>query len=423
MTQFRYVKQNYGCHCFYNDSSLKRYERYHNSGNNLIFNFGASNYGSCMPTCCGFLGGMSNWFGGLWGGMCNMFGGFGNWFGGCCSGIGNWFGGLGSWFGGCGCGLGSRGGFWGNFGAGIGMALGSGLMTLGGGLLANWLGNIGSKPSVDGTENGVKPDTEDEEVEKNKGNKVTGNAGAVDGSDTVDGSGTANGAGAVDGSSTADGAGAVDGSGAAGNVVTSKLPEGVTQEEYDAYKAIGINNDEDIKKLHDANINPETVAKYKNVSENLTADDIIKLYEFGVQPIALKESPNEYIAFNLPTDEKNLAVFLELCKDKNINVACATNPKSKDRLIYGQIGDIAKDSNGNINSYTVDCAGKGSLGYKYLVTKKPETNKWTIDVHSDSEEACNNANNAHNAQDFEYNREKRILYREGAPIVSKKYSA
>lgn len=103
-----YVRKNYGDNCFFNDSSFKRYNRYHNSRDINIFNIGGGN-GGC---CCG--GGISGWgafglglgqalggflmngigmlggmFGNMFGGMFNMFGGFGLGFGNFGLGFGN----------------------------------------------------------------------------------------------------------------------------------------------------------------------------------------------------------------------------------------------------------------------------------------------------------------------------------------------
>lgn len=103
-----YVRKNYGDNCFFNDSSFKRYNRYHNSRDINIFNIGG-NTGHC---CCG--GGVSGWgafglglgqalggmlmggigmlggmFGNMLGGMFNMFGGFGLGFGNFGLGFGN----------------------------------------------------------------------------------------------------------------------------------------------------------------------------------------------------------------------------------------------------------------------------------------------------------------------------------------------
>ena len=101
-----YVRNTYGCHCFYGDSSFKRYNRAA-LGDTFIFNYNSNNtYNCCGGQRGGFWGGFGmglgmgfgNLFGGLFGGMMNgfgnMFGGFGmgNMFGGFPS-----FGGFGNW--------------------------------------------------------------------------------------------------------------------------------------------------------------------------------------------------------------------------------------------------------------------------------------------------------------------------------------
>jgi len=87
----RYVKVNYGDHCFYNDSSFKRYNRAHLGGDTLIFNFfNGCGCGGYMPATCGC---------GFWGGLR---------------------------------------GFWGGLGAGLGM----GLMGMGMNMLCGWLGGL-----------------------------------------------------------------------------------------------------------------------------------------------------------------------------------------------------------------------------------------------------------------------------------------
>ena len=104
---YRYVKQNFGCHCFYNDSAFKRYNRAHMGGDTLIFNYyGNSCGGGYMPaTCgCGFFGGLKGFWGGLGAGLGMGLMNFG---------MGLLNGWMGNLFGGCG--FGGFGGF-GNFG-------------------------------------------------------------------------------------------------------------------------------------------------------------------------------------------------------------------------------------------------------------------------------------------------------------------
>ncbi len=97
-----YVRNTYGCHCFYGDSSFKRYNRAA-LGDTFIFNYNSNNtYNCCGGRRGGFWGGLGlglgmgfgNLLGGLCGGLGNMFGGFGmgNMFGGFPS-----FGGFGNW--------------------------------------------------------------------------------------------------------------------------------------------------------------------------------------------------------------------------------------------------------------------------------------------------------------------------------------
>ena len=104
--QYRYVKPNFGCGCFYNDSSFKRYKRAHSFGDTLIFNFnagcGCNHY---MPaTCgCGWFGGLRGFWGGLGAGLgmgllnfgMNLFGGLMGNFGGMFGNFG--FPGFGGW--------------------------------------------------------------------------------------------------------------------------------------------------------------------------------------------------------------------------------------------------------------------------------------------------------------------------------------
>ncbi len=95
-----YVRNTFGCHCFYGDSSFKRYNRAL-GGDTLIFNYNSNNtYNCCGGSRGGFWGGLGMGlgmgFGNFLGGLCgNMFGGFGNMFGGF--GMGNMFGGFPSW--------------------------------------------------------------------------------------------------------------------------------------------------------------------------------------------------------------------------------------------------------------------------------------------------------------------------------------
>ncbi|MCM1002881.1 MAG: hypothetical protein NC408_00905 [Candidatus Gastranaerophilales bacterium] len=95
-----YVRNTYGCHCFYGDSSFKRYNR-SLGGDTLIFNYNSNNtYNCCGGSRGGFWGGLGMGlgmgFGNILGSFCgNMFGGFGNMFGGF--GMGNMFGGFPSW--------------------------------------------------------------------------------------------------------------------------------------------------------------------------------------------------------------------------------------------------------------------------------------------------------------------------------------
>lgn len=114
-----YVRNTYGCHCFYGDSSFKRYNRAHlggdvifnfNSGNNITYNMGGGCGGNWFSSLMhGFGAGLGGYFGNMFGGfgmgmgMGNMFGGFG---------MGNMFSGWGipSWgsFGNWGLGGGNR---------------------------------------------------------------------------------------------------------------------------------------------------------------------------------------------------------------------------------------------------------------------------------------------------------------------------
>ena len=54
----RYILRNYGDNCFFKDSPVKRYERYHSQNNYSIYNFyGCNNYiptATCMPYNYGF---------------------------------------------------------------------------------------------------------------------------------------------------------------------------------------------------------------------------------------------------------------------------------------------------------------------------------------------------------------------------------
>ncbi len=82
-----YVRNTYGCHCFYGDSSFKRYNRAA-LGDTFIFNYNSNNtYNCCGGQRGGFWGGLGlglgMGFGNLLGGFCgNLFGVFGNMFGG-----------------------------------------------------------------------------------------------------------------------------------------------------------------------------------------------------------------------------------------------------------------------------------------------------------------------------------------------------
>lgn len=72
MADFGYLKYNYGNNQHFQDSSLKRYTRYHNSGSTWIFNTGLSgSFNGCGCGCgnsCGGLGGFG-WGGGAWSGI------------------------------------------------------------------------------------------------------------------------------------------------------------------------------------------------------------------------------------------------------------------------------------------------------------------------------------------------------------------
>ena len=149
----RYIKQNYGCHCFYNDSSFKRYNRFHTGGDTLIFNFGSG---------CGCNGFMST-CGNMWRGLGNSFGsnflyglgmGIGNWLGGCWGGMTNWlggcWGGMTNWFGGCYGAMDNMfggGGFAGGLGYGLGMGL-PGLIGTGINWISSLIGNRSGSSSV-----------------------------------------------------------------------------------------------------------------------------------------------------------------------------------------------------------------------------------------------------------------------------------
>lgn len=105
-----YVRNTYGCHCYYGDNAFKRYNRAA-IGDTVIFNYNSNNtYNCCGGHGGGFLKGLGlgigigfgkslgDWCGGLFGGFsniyggferCNMFGGFPSWGG---FGMPSWFG-------------------------------------------------------------------------------------------------------------------------------------------------------------------------------------------------------------------------------------------------------------------------------------------------------------------------------------------
>ena len=314
--------------------------------------------------------------------MCNMFGGFGNWFGGCGCGFGNMF----------------RGGFWGNFGTGIGMALGSGLMTLGGGLLANWLGNLDKKPSIDDIYDGVKPEKEVKESQ-DSGNK--------------------------EGEVKSDGTGNKDGAVKQGD---SGDKDGVTINENASADDIKKLTEEELKKLSQETLKglkPEQLqALTGSQIKSLTPEQLAALSDDQVKGLSI-EQVNELndtqskillmtigLIDNESAAEAKLGITpaeLKLLEISGLIVSVENGVASKDPWIKGKISNIeVKD--GKV-SYDVDCKDveDATLNKKYHFTQNDD-NTFNVKFVTDTE--YKNTDDTHNIDDtlsLKYDENKKYL--------------
>lgn len=403
----RYVKQNLGCHCFYNDSSFKRYNRFHTGSGNLIFNFGSGcGCNNFMTTC-----------GSMWRGIGNSFGsnflyglgiGLGNWLSGCCIGFGNWlggcWGGMTGWLGGCYGAMGNMfggGGFAGGLGYGLGMGL-PGLIGTGVNWIFGLIGNNGGNSST-----GISSD----------------NNGALGSSESASQSGTST--TTQTGSSQADqstsGSTQTNQSTLGGNTVQTpaeiiasigdidKLEPDKLKEEKEKLKALlnnttlseddkaKVNNllkqiDNKLKLAGELYLDDgEVVANGKVLKiEDLTPADIVEFTADDIDKIkntdkfkailgklgvdTVDNNGKEILSLPETMDVDSITALAKLSKAAGIPVAMGYNSNSKivDHYIAGYIDpESVKLKDGKL-TYDIDCKGvQGArFGNKYTVTQK-----------------------------------------------------
>lgn len=337
-----YVRNTYGCHCFYGDSSFKRYNRAA-LGDTFIFNYNSNN----TYNCCGGHGG------GFWGGLGMGLGmGFGNFLGGFCGnlfgGFGNMFGGFGNMFGGFG-----MGNMFGGFGF---PSFNFGNWGFGGTPAASSSNNTSTTKTVTVTKENADyapinrleerlyalvkdPNRKAEDIDalakdvdakikeyEDKGNKFDEIQDAED---------------------------------------IGRLRK--FKQHLEDLKAGKVPDDEDLTKDNEFGV------------EGLTPEDLTTLRNLKIRVINYDGKNGDAKGWSLPTpmSVENLQKLKAIADKTNMAVACANNTQAGlDKWIAGKIDDI-KEVNGKLE-YTIDCQNYGKLEFKHQVKQK-EGNKYSVD--------------------------------------------
>lgn len=339
-----YVRNTYGCHCFYGDSSFKRYNRAA-LGDTFIFNYNSNN----TYNCCG------GRRGGFWGGLGLGLGmGFGNLLGGLCGGLGNMFGGfgMGNMFGG----FPSFGGF------------------------GNW--GFGGTPAASTVKPSTKTVTVEKEVVKEveKTNADLTDIDALSGKVAAaleknkQGTLTQNDIDTLKGEIQAKLEGKFDG-------IQDELDKELLSKELrklDAIK-IGTPDANDISGIADkTDLSDDDINKLIAGFDKLTSEQKTKL-KSGLETslASLKRADDGY---KVPRDYSSLLKLELLCKlDPSVVVYVETYNAASDQWIKGSIANVTKDKDGNIN-YWVDCKNTGDTikaQWRFTTTENSEIAKIT----------------------------------------------
>ena len=363
-----YVRNTYGCHCFYGDSSFKRYNRAL-GGDTLIFNYNSNN----TYNCCGGHGG------GFWGGLGMGLGmGFGNFLGGFC---GNLFGGFGNMFGGFGMGN-MFGGFpsWGGFG--------------------NW--GFGGTPAASSNNNTKTVTVTKENADYAPINRLEERLYAL----------------VKDPNRKAEDIDAL------ARDVDAKIKE----YEDKGNKFDEIQDAEDIGRLrkfkqHLEDLKAGKVPDDEDLTkdnefgvEGLTPEDLTTLRNLKIRVINYDGKNGAAKGWSLPTpmSVENLQKLKAIADKTNMAVVCANNTKAGlDKWIAGKIDDI-KEVDGKLE-YTIDCQNYGKLEFKHQVKQK-EGNTYSVD-RIDLGRAGESGWN-HTSQDYQLY--DGMLKRHGASVNTKK---
>lgn len=364
-----YVKNNYGCHCFYGDSAFKRYNRAA-IGDTVIFNYNSNN---TYNGCCGGRRG-----GGFWGGIGMGLG----------MGLGNLFGGL---FGGA--------GFGGNMFSSMGMPFGAGF--------GNW-GFGGASPAAARVNNNTQSavttktlvDKDYDSINKldakadNLINKLANDAASVPDED-IDKlvaelqekrkSENLDNINDLQNQAHIDAIIARLKKAKAGITPAAVQPAATTKtaqaavEDPNAADASGFTKAQNAEL---ANLAKDPVAT-KDVAKalGLTPDELIDLKKLGcffVNIGKLNNAGQDVWALSMPKEitAENLEKLKSIAGGKNIPIACGVNLGSTDKFIAGNIGNI-DNTNGltfSIDASPLKAKNAARHGLTYNVTHKQDNN-------------------------------------------------
>ncbi|MBE7711122.1 MAG: hypothetical protein E7Z92_03170 [Cyanobacteria bacterium SIG31] len=387
-----YVRNHYGDNCHFSDSSYKRYNRYHyeRCGCDSLSTYLAGS-GCCHSHSSGCGGGMNlfwpNFVSGLCQSVLGMFGGFG---------------------GGWGFGMPSFGG-WG-FGGGWGLG-------------AGWLGT-NQADGVDGASRRAA------RARRYATNGATGTVQDIDNPKIA--------------ALTKERAELV----ARGNALTQAQVEAFNKKLDDAIAATdNIAKESDVKtyknlkltlpepqqkdltkiiKLGGADVSVENIPDDMITLDNikgLTPDDIQKLNEAQAKNILTKLGYIDNNSVGKMSGEYNILLLLQ---KSGVNVQCATNPKSEDKMIQGKISNVVQ-TDGKI-SYTIDNGtADGIFKYKYTFQQVDDKNGkkcfHLTKIENNNSDKQGYVDNNWKNRDYICQNEKEPLKITGIPLISTRSSS
>lgn len=388
-----YIRANYGDRCFYNDSSFKRFNRFHCGGDTLIFNY---NYGN---NCCGGHGRVGFWggfAGGLGYGLANMFMGGLNM--------------LGGWLGlGGGNGFGGFGGGFGNWGFGGGAA---GVDT-----------GYSPRRSRRSERSERSERTERVEVDKPQGNddKDTKTFNTLH--EELNALRAKKAAGTLTAEELDTFEAKVNGTKADTDDImvadNTKYKE-LLQEGIDALKAelakkpaTPATPAEGEVTIGGKNVKPEDITSLDAI-QNLTQAEVDKLTPEQAEQILTKLG---YIENGVGKISNNYPVLMLLAKS-GVTVEVEHNSVAGDQWIKGPISGVEKAEDGKL-SYTVDCSTTGAVKGKYrIAAKDTENKKFQIEVEKSEIPSTHELNEAGN--EFTFKGEQQNLENETGKVAVKR---